>query len=232
MRFLPFALFSGAMLTAVAANAQVITGDATAVAGDTLLIGGQRIDLAGIDSPEPDQTCTKDGAAWPCGAKATAALQSLVSGQRVDCNVRGTRADGTMLGSCSTEFLNLNAAIMELGWAVATKDTDPALADAQQTAQAGARGVWTSQFVPPADYRASQPKPSGQAQARAVASTRRAPPERTFAGCTIKGNINRRGEWIYHLPGMPYYDVTRAEAFFCSESQAQAAGFRRAIVRR
>ncbi|MBU2111746.1 MAG: GNAT family N-acetyltransferase, partial [Actinobacteria bacterium] len=98
MRFLPFVLCCGAMLTAVAAHAQVLTGEATAVAGDALLIGGQRIDLAGIDSPEPDQTCTKDGAAWPCGAQATAALQALVSGQMVDCNVRGTGADGTMLG--------------------------------------------------------------------------------------------------------------------------------------
>jgi len=30
---------------------------------------------------------------------------------------------------------------------------------------------------------------------------------------------------------MPYYDETRAEAFFCTEAQAQAAGYRRAIVR-
>ena len=36
---------------------------------------------------------------------------------------------------------------------------------------------------------------------------------------------------IYHLPGMPYYDETRAEAYFCTEAQAQAAGYRRAVVR-
>jgi hypothetical protein len=30
--------------------------------------------------------------------------------------------------------------------------------------------------------------------------------------CLIKGNHSRRGDWIYHLPGMPYYDDTRAEA--------------------
>lgn len=49
--------------------------------------------------------------------------------------------------------------------------------------------------------------------------------------CRIKGNHSRRGDWIYHLPGMPYYDATRAEAYFCTEAQAQAAGYRRAIVR-
>ena len=46
-------------------------------------------------------------------------------------------------------------------------------------------------------------------------------------GCLIKGNRNRRGEWIYHLPGKPYYSETRAEEMFCSEAEAQAAGYRR-----
>ena len=49
--------------------------------------------------------------------------------------------------------------------------------------------------------------------------------------CAIKGNRSRRGDWIYHLPGMPYYEATRAEEIFCTEAQAQAAGYRRAIVR-
>lgn len=35
----------------------------------------------------------------------------------------------------------------------------------------------------------------------------------------------------YHLPGFPYYEATRAEVIFCAEAQAQAAGYRRAIVR-
>lgn len=52
------------------------------------------------------------------------------------------------------------------------------------------------------------------------------------SACNIKGNHSRRGEWIYHLPGMPYYEQTRPEAMFCTEAEAQAAGYRRAIVRR
>src|SRR3546814_9625845 len=49
--------------------------------------------------------------------------------------------------------------------------------------------------------------------------------------CLIKGNHSQRGEWIYHLPGMPYYNATRAEAYFCTEAEAQAVRYRRAIVR-
>ena len=49
----------------------------------------------------------------------------------------------------------------------------------------------------------------------------------TETGCVIKGNHSRRGERIYHLPGMPYYEQTVAEEMFCSEAQAAAAGYRR-----
>ncbi|MFL0197417.1 hypothetical protein ACJDU8_17880 [Clostridium sp. WILCCON 0269] len=42
----------------------------------------------------------------------------------------------------------------------------------------------------------------------------------------IKGNINSKGEKIYHLPGDPYYDRTKAEKWFNTEAEAQAAGYR------
>ena len=51
-------------------------------------------------------------------------------------------------------------------------------------------------------------------------------------GCTIKGNINSKGEKIYHVDGKsPSYDDTvvdesAGERWFCSESEAQAAGWR------
>lgn len=46
-------------------------------------------------------------------------------------------------------------------------------------------------------------------------------------GCVIRGNQSRYGDYIYHLPGQRYYDVTRPEALFCTEREAMAAGFRR-----
>ncbi|MER2261130.1 MAG: thermonuclease family protein [Psychrobacillus sp.] len=44
--------------------------------------------------------------------------------------------------------------------------------------------------------------------------------------CTIKGNINSKGDKIYHLPGQQYYEMTVAEEMFCSKDEAEAAGFR------
>lgn len=44
---------------------------------------------------------------------------------------------------------------------------------------------------------------------------------------TIKGNISSSGEKIYHMPGQQYYDRTNAEEMFCTEQEAQAAGYRK-----
>lgn len=44
----------------------------------------------------------------------------------------------------------------------------------------------------------------------------------------IKGNINARGDKIYHVPGGRSYEQTDPEAWFCTEAEAEAAGFRKA----
>jgi micrococcal nuclease len=45
----------------------------------------------------------------------------------------------------------------------------------------------------------------------------------------IKGNINAKKEKLYHVPGGRYYEETKAEAMFCSEDEAQAAGYRKSM---
>jgi len=46
-------------------------------------------------------------------------------------------------------------------------------------------------------------------------------------GETIKGNINKKGEKIYHMPGQKYYDMTNPEEWFFTEEDAQRAGYRK-----
>lgn len=46
--------------------------------------------------------------------------------------------------------------------------------------------------------------------------------------CDIKGNINRNGDKIYHMPGSHSYDQTNPEEWFCSEQEARDNGFRSA----
>ncbi|MBJ3783841.1 sunset domain-containing protein [Devosia sediminis] len=54
-------------------------------------------------------------------------------------------------------------------------------------------------------------------------------------GCVIKGNVNTKGERIYHVPGQKYYEETRIQAshgerWFCTEEEARAAGWRKSRV--
>ena len=53
-------------------------------------------------------------------------------------------------------------------------------------------------------------------------------------GCGIKGNISANGR-IYHMQGQKHYWATRinplrGERWFCSESAARAAGWRKSRV--
>ena len=49
--------------------------------------------------------------------------------------------------------------------------------------------------------------------------------------CVIKGNVNSKGEKIYHVPGGSFYDRTdikpeEGDRWFCTAEEARNAGFR------
>jgi HKD family nuclease len=70
------------------------------------------------------------------------------------------------------------------------------------------------------DYRIAQAANAADAE----------PAETSPAACPnpqIKGNINSKGDKVYHVPGGRYYDGTKAEEMFCSETEALAAGYRK-----
>lgn len=51
--------------------------------------------------------------------------------------------------------------------------------------------------------------------------------KRLFTKPTIKGNINGKGEKVYHVPGGMLYEATKAEQMFHTEEDAIKAGFRK-----
>lgn len=218
------------------AHAEIILGPARVAEGDSLEMSGTRIRLFGIDAPEGRQTCKRDGVDWRCGEEAAALLRSLVDGRQVVCTGRDTDAYGRTVAICKADGLELNHTMVEAGFAVALPQFTDRYADAEAKAQQHRLGMWASEFQRPADYRAANkvqeatiPRPQ-PAPLSAPRRSARAPAPYS-GGCAIKGNRNRKGQWIYHLPGMPYYDATRPEEIFCTEAQAQAAGYRRAIVK-
>ena len=220
------------------ASAQSVSGPASVIDGDSLTVSGVEVRLYGVDAPEGKQTCERDGQAWPCGEAAAQQLRDLVAGKRVDCRGQGRDTFGRVLAVCSAGYGELNRTMVEQGWATAFRKYSDAYVASETRAKQAKLGIWTSTFVAPEDYRhAHQPpepaeRTARQTFARPRSAARASQAQPYSGGCAIKGNHSRRGEWIYHLPGMPYYAQTRPEAMFCTEAQAQAAGYRRAIVRR
>jgi endonuclease YncB( thermonuclease family) len=218
----------------VPACAQVVTGSARALDGDILDMTGQRVRLAGIDAPELGQKCIRDGEELDCGEQARRQLAQLVANSETACTMQEAS-----IASCEANGRDLAEAMVGSGLAIAI-ETSPGYApyaEVERPVRNAKVGIWASTFDPPSQWRKAHPGASvrlaesargraSTAPRAATASTRKV--YRSVLGCAIKGNVSYRdGEQIYYLPGMKYYDGTRPERLFCTEEEAQAAGYRR-----
>ena len=202
------------------AKADVVSGVAKLLDGDTISISGQPVRLLHIDAPESDQLCQDGrGRAYLCGKEAADYLRKLMRGQTVTCT--GTEYDRyeRLLGLCRTANVDLNRELILAGLAVRyDPETSDYLSEELAAAKAS-RGIWQGTFTLPKQHRAT----------RWQAAKQEAP-----NGCPIKGNISVRNGVemrIYHAPWSRYYDKTRintrkGERWFCTEAEALAAGWR------
>lgn len=226
-------MFSTLALVAALAGSQPIYGVAVAGDGDSLTIRGERIRLFGIDAPEFDQTCTRGGAQWACGQEAADQLGKLVTGREVRCVPTGQDTFGRTVARCTAGTVDVNRIMVSLGLAVAFRKYSTDYVSAEESARSNRRGMWAGTFAMPSEVRGvgSTTRPNVRTSPHRQSSRPAAQQSLSPTTCAIKGNRSRRREWIYHVPGMPYYEQTRAEELFCTEAEARAAGYRRALVR-
>lgn len=210
-------LVLAALMLPLAAPAMELTGRARAVDGDTLEVAGQKVRLFGIDAPELDQQCDQSGRRWACGQAARERLAEIVGRQRLACAVQDIDRYGRNVATCTAGGEDIAALMVREGMAIAYRRYSGRYVNAEAAARSEGLGLWTSSYVQPEQYRAdgrgADPIPADK--------------------CVIKGNIGRSGKRIYHLPGQADYEATRinegaGEAWFCTEAEARAAGFRRA----
>lgn len=203
-----------------AALSGTIDGMAQVLDGDTVQIGVARIRLFGIDAFEGEQMCIgAGGTEYGCGGQATRALAGVIGDRPVACVRKGIDAYGRTLGICRVEATDLSSWMVREGHAVAYRRYALDYVVDEDFARDERRGAWSGSFRLPWDYRPT--RRAGAAEAQRTA----APPS---ASCVVKGNVNRKGRRIYHVPGDPYYGRTKPENWFCSAAEAEAAGFRRA----
>lgn len=208
-------------LTSIAAMSpfagESVSGRARAITGDRLLVAGKLIRLSGIEAPELAQRCRNSRRRrWRCGSAARSGLARLVARGKVDCSISARDNDKQMLsGTCSIGKKDLAAAMASRGLAFAVGGLYAPYGGAERVARNAKKGIWSGEAQRPAEYRS-------QLWDRAKA---RAPD-----GCPIKGRVSRRGK-VYILPWAPNYRRvrvrrSRGERWFCTESEAIAAGWR------
>ena len=88
---------------------------------------------------------------------------------------------------CRVGGTDLNAWMVEQGWALAYRKYSTDYVSQEATAKAARRGVWRGDFVQPSRWRRGE-----RFEAAAAGGA---------GDCRIKGNVNRKGTRIYHVPG-------------------------------
>ena len=185
--------------------------------GDTISIGSTVIRLHGIDAPENGQNCSgSTGAIFNCGSAAENMLKSLITDE-VNCSGDSRDSYNRLIAVCSSGDSEINRTMVLSGWSVAYRKFSTDYTTEEDQAKSAKRGVWAGQFELPWEFRAS----------RWGDATESAPDSE----CPIKGNINSKGDRIYHAPWSRSYSRTRintanGERWFCTEAEAVAAGWR------
>ena len=132
-----------------------IAGRGRAIDGDTIVIGGARVRLEGIDAPEAGQTCAGGGvSSWACGTAASDALAQLLAGQHVTCTGSGYDFYGRLLASCAVAGRELNAEMVRSGLAWAFVRYSQRYAALEAEARSRRVGLWRGSPEPPWDFRA------------------------------------------------------------------------------
>ncbi len=214
--------------------------------GGTLQLGNVTYRLDGIDAPAFDQLCIDEHAdSWTCGIEARDQLTKLIGGRQVRCDDLGV--DPTYkkrhLGVCKVEgeTNSLSQLLVRQGFAL---NVEASATGRFKTDEARARedrlGLWKGCFVAPQEFRADRKDGAllgASCRADRDSEIRAAlfPDDLAMpSGCSIKGKYAVRARvtgylGIYHLQACRSYPaLTKPDRWFCSEEDAQAAGFRKA----
>jgi endonuclease YncB( thermonuclease family) len=220
------------------AGAADITGVPKIREGDQILMGNTRIRLGGIDAPSADQLCLNTkGERWTCGVAARDELIKYAENKSWTCHTRQTDRRGRLVARCEVDGEDIQKWLVRNGWALSyarfSHDYD---ADEKEAREAKA-GMWQGAFIAPWDWRvrnkktavlgATKPPENANTILLASASGSVAP----SPDCTIKGNVNRSGECIFHKPTSRWYakiqmHISKGTRWFCSVEDAEAAGCR------
>jgi endonuclease YncB( thermonuclease family) len=224
-----------------------LAAEIAVTSADTFQLDHTNYRLDGVDAPEIDQTCLdQNGNISPCGVTARDRLNAYIGNRAVRCEDKGPDPidKHRRSGICSIEgeTTTLNEWLVREGWAIRSEPSAKGRFAAEQAdARANRRGLWQGCFAEPRDLRGwnlngaqllgggCQPGHQNRTREKLFRVDTAMPP-----GCPIKAKLALRAigyEGIYHLPGCASYrGLKRVNRWFCSEEDASAEGFRKALT--
>ncbi|CAH0202757.1 SPBc2 prophage-derived endonuclease YokF [Peribacillus sp. Bi96] len=200
------------------------------VDGDTVKIkmpngNEETVRLLLIDTPETVHPSKPVQPFGPEASKFTKDLMPAGSKVEVEPGIGERDKYGRLLAYFYVDGKMVNKLLLEKGlarvayvYAPNTKYLDE-LENIQKQAQKDQIGIWSIE-----NYATSKGFDDSKSKEVSVEKTT------VNSSCNnpkIKGNINSKGNKIYHIPSGQYYEITKPEEMFCTEQDAQDAGFRK-----
>ena len=240
-------VFATAALLAAAVVKPCCATDVIIKDGDTIGVDGKTCRLDAIDAPELDQVCLNEtGAAMSCGREVRERLAQYIGGRAVRCEDNGPdpvfRRRRICVCTVEGETVSINKWLVREGLAIKFEPfARGRFQEDEDEARQSRRGLWKGCFVAPQHLRywrkliapllgstcANEPS----ARDKLFPDNPEMPP-----GCSIKGKFAVRAKvtgyrGIYHLEGCSSYRTLKnPNRWFCSEEDARAAGFRKALT--
>jgi len=207
---------------------KVVDGDTIDVKIDGV---AERIRLIGIDTPE----VVDPRKPVQCfGVEASNKAKAVLTGQSIALEKDASQGDRDTYGRLLRYIFlkdgtNFNQTMIKGGYAHEYTYNLPykyqqEFKEAERYAQENKLGLWQENIC--------QTSTADSNSNTNVAPTQPATTDQPV-GCVIKGNISSGGK-IYHLPGCGSYektviDISAGEHWFCTEAEALAAGWRKAL---
>ena len=124
--------------------------------GSQFVINDLKVLLFGIDTPDPDQTCSdKRGRPYQCGQEAIRQLKKFTGATPLDCKVMSQgQSDMSLVSAvCNINNNDLGVAMVSSGWAFANPYETKVYIPYEQAARNAKNGMWAGQFYAPSEWR-------------------------------------------------------------------------------
>ncbi|MGE7764291.1 thermonuclease family protein [Peribacillus sp. NPDC096540] len=200
------------------------------VDGDTVKIkmsngNEETVRLLLIDTPETVHPSKPVQPFGPEASKFTKELMPAGSEVEVETGIGERDKYGRLLAYFYVDGKMVNKLLLEKGlarvayvYAPNTKYIDE-LEEIQKKAQKEEIGIWSIE-----NYATSKGFDNSKTD---VVTEKKNAKNSSCSKPEIKGNINSKGDKIYHIPTGQYYEITKPEELFCTEQDALNAGFRK-----